>query len=125
MENIKSFFFDTYALHEVIHENKNYSPYTKGITIITTKLNLMEIHYILLRSQGLEYANNAFDYFNNFCVEIPDEVIKEANEFRLSNRKKDLSYTDCVGYILAKRLNAKFLTGDKEFEKLDNVEFVK
>ena len=32
---------------------------------------------------------------------------------------------DCIGYILAKRLSIKFLTGDKEFEKLDDVEFVK
>ena len=33
--------------------------------------------------------------------------------------------TDCIGYILAKNIGIKFLTGDKEFENLDNVEFVK
>ncbi len=33
--------------------------------------------------------------------------------------------TDCIGYIFAKQLGIKFLTGDKEFENLDNVEFVK
>ena len=39
--------------------------------------------------------------------------------------KRNVSMTDCVGYILAKQLGIKFLTGDKEFEHLDNVEFVK
>ena len=33
--------------------------------------------------------------------------------------------TDCIGYIMAKKLNIKFLTGDKEFENFLNVEFVK
>ena len=33
--------------------------------------------------------------------------------------------TDCIGYIIAKRLGMKFLTGDKEFEGFENVEFVK
>lgn len=125
MEGIKSFFFDTYALHEVVHENKNYTPYIKDITLATTKLNLMELHYVLLRTYGLEYANKAFDYFNKFCVEISDETIKEANEFRLKNYKRELSYADCLGYILAKQHNAKFLTGDNQFEDFENVEYVK
>ena len=37
----------------------------------------------------------------------------------------NLSYVDYIGYILAKQRNVKFLTGDKEFENMDNVEFVK
>ena len=32
---------------------------------------------------------------------------------------------DCIGYMTAKRLGVKFLTGDREFEGMDNVEFVK
>ena len=41
------------------------------------------------------------------------------------HRKQDLSMTDCVGYVVAKRLGVKFLTGDKEFRNFQNVEFVK
>ena len=52
-------------------------------------------------------------------------MIKEANEFRLKNYRRDLSYVDCIGYILARKLNAKFLTGDKQFENFEGVEFVK
>jgi predicted nucleic acid-binding protein len=78
-----------------------------------------------LRNYGLEKANEAFDFFLKFCIEIDDDVIKEANEFKLKNYRRELSYVDCVGYVLAKRYNAKFLTGDRQFEDFENVEFVK
>lgn len=125
MEELRNFFFDTYAFHEIVHGSINYKKYEKNISIVTTKLNLMELHYILLRNYGAEMADKAFNQFLEFCVEITDEVIKEANKFRLENYRRDLSYVDCIGYVLAKKLNAKFLTGDSQFENFDNVEFVR
>jgi predicted nucleic acid-binding protein len=46
-------------------------------------------------------------------------------KFRKKNKKRNLSYADCIGYIYALKNNLIFLTGDKEFEDLKNVEFVK
>jgi len=120
-----TYFFDTYALFEVFHENKNYLPYTKNISLITTKLNLMELHYSILRLYGEEKAEKAFNFFNKFCIEFDDEIIKGANKFRLKNYRRDLSYVDCIGYVLANKFNAKFLTGDEQFKDFENVEFVK
>ena len=40
-------------------------------------------------------------------------------------RGKNLSLIDCLGYVIARRLNIPFLTGDREFEDMDNVEYVK
>lgn len=125
MEAIKSFFFDTYALLEIISGNPNYRIYMSGISVITTKLNLMELHYCLLRTSGKTKADFYFDAFNEFCVKYNDDIVKEANELKLTFNKRDLSYVDCIGYVLAKRLGIKFLTGDKQFRDLDNVEFVK
>jgi len=125
MEIIKSYFFDTYALYEIIHGNKNYEKYEKEISILTTKLNLMELHYLLLRLYGEERANLTYDRLLIYIKEISDEIIKEANKFRLLFKRRKLSYIDCVGYILAKYNGVKFLTGDKQFEDLENVEFVK
>jgi|SRR3989338_4303830 len=125
MEAIKSFFFDTYALFEIVHENKNYKPYTNNVTVITTKLNLMELHYILLRHYGLEYAEKAFEHFRKFCVEFDDVSLKECSQFKFDNYRRDLSYVDCLGYVIAKKFNAKFLSGDEQFKDFDNVEFVK
>ena len=39
-------------------------------------------------------------------------------EFRLKWKDRKVSMTDCIGYVMAKRLGIKFLTGDKEFEKI-------
>ncbi len=33
--------------------------------------------------------------------------------------------TDCISYFQAKDLGIKFLTGNKKFENLDDVEFAK
>ncbi len=122
---IRTFFFDTYALYEILHDNKNYLPYTKGISAITTKLTLMELHYVLLRNYGSKIAKRAYGYLLQFCIDVDDDTIQEANAFRLKRYRRELSYVDCIGYVLARKRNAKFLTGDKQFEDLDNVEFVK
>ncbi|MBS3077286.1 PIN domain-containing protein [Candidatus Pacearchaeota archaeon] len=125
MEELKHFFLDTYAMYELVHNSENYKKYQQGISIVTSKLNLMELHYGLLRTEGKDSAEYYYDFFLEFCVEFDDAVIKEANEFRLKNYRRDLSYVDCIGYILARKLNAKFLTGDKQFENFEGVEFVK
>jgi uncharacterized protein len=125
MEGLKHFFLDTYALYEIIRDSESYKNYQQGISVVTSKLNLMELHYGLLRTEGKESAEYYFDFFLEFCIDFDDEVIKEADEFRLKNYRRDLSYIDCIGYILAKKSNAKFLTGDKQFEDFEGVEFVK
>ena len=124
MENVSAFFFDTYAFYEIIGKNERYQKYTKGIAIVTTKLNLMELHYGLLLSHGKEKADKYYDDLVQYIVEISDETIKMANEFRASLKRRDISYVDCIGYIIAKTMKIKFLTGDKQFKDLDNVEYV-
>ena len=51
----KAYFFDTYAFFEILNGNQNYSKYLKVVGA-TTKLNLMELHYGLLREYGKEFA---------------------------------------------------------------------
>lgn len=123
-EEVKSYFFDTYALYEIVLGNKAYEIYTKNVLVITTVFNLMELHYILLRTQGKDEAEKAFQRFREFCIPFDDALIKEANAFRLQHYRRDLSYVDCIGYMLAKRQGAEFLTGDPQFESFENVEFV-
>jgi len=125
MEEIKHFFFDTYAFIEIVKENENYKSYKKDVGIVTTILNLMELHYSLLRTVGKEEADKHFDRLLPFVIQIPNEVIKKANEFKVINRKRKISYVDCIGYVFSMRMNIKFLTGDKEFKGFENVEFVK
>ena len=125
MGTIKTFFFDTYALYEIIEGNPNYIPYTKKIAIVTTKLNLMELHYGLLSKYGREIAEKYYNELTKFSIPINDEIIKMANEFKYSFKIKRLSYIDCIGYVASKLRGIKFLTGDKEFKDMENVEFIK
>ncbi len=124
MGEVKAFFFDTYAFFEIIEGNKNYDLYKKNVGIITTKLNLMELHYGLLIRYGKEKAERYYNRLLQFTVDVDDVMLKKANEFRASLKKKKLSYVDCIGYVTARAIGVKFLTGDKEFKGLDNVEYV-
>ena len=49
--------------------------------------------------------------------------IKNATDMRL--KFKHMSFPDVIGYVVAKRLGIKFLTGDNDFKDMKNVEFVK
>jgi len=120
----KAYFFDTYAFFEILNANTNYSEYLEEVGT-TTKLNLMELHYGLLREYGKRFADGQYDNLLKNTVEIDDATIKQANEFRLANAKKRFSYIDCIGYITAKNRGLIFLTGDKQFKSMENVEFVK
>ena len=124
-QNIPIYFFDTYAFFEIIDGNKNYDKYATKVGIITTKMNVLELHYGILRKFGREKADYYYDKFVKFAAVIDDTIFKEASEFKFKLRERKLSYVDSIGYIMARQKGIPFLTGDKEFEDLENVEFVK
>ncbi|NMA44313.1 MAG: type II toxin-antitoxin system VapC family toxin [Candidatus Diapherotrites archaeon] len=119
------YFADSYAIIEFLKENKNYKKYFEQHEIITTKFNLMEVYYSSLIEKNKNYADKVYSIFLPNCVEVPDAIIHEAMLFKLAKRKNNISYIDAIGYTIAKEMRVKFLTGDKEFRNLENVEFVK
>ena len=121
---MRKFFFDTYALFELINGNPEYKPYGHQIVILTTRFNLLELHYGLLRRRGKDLADNWFNAFIKYAIDIPDEIFKTASQFRYVHKKRNLSYIDCIGYVLAEARGVPFLTGDMQFADLPNVEFV-
>lgn len=119
---MRTYFFDTYALVEVFKGNENYKEYA-SCSVVTTYFHLFELYYNLIRAHDKETVNKFFERLKEFCIELRFEWIIDASELKLKN--KNLSYADCLGYIVAKKLGVKFLTGDKEFENLANVKFMK
>jgi|SRR3989344_1195991 len=118
------YFADTYALVEIIKGNKNYQKFlTKNL--FTSIFNLYELYYILLRDYNEIQAKHFFSYFKKNIIKFSDNSIFSASKFKLDKNKRDISYTDSLGYSIALENNIKFLTGDKEFKDLPNVEFVK
>ena len=66
-----------------------------------------------------------FKRYEEFIVPVSNEIIIEAMDFRKQHYKMDLSYVDCIGYTLAKKMKILFLTGDRQFEDMVNVKFLK
>lgn len=117
------FLYDTYALIEILNKNPKYEEYIKKDVIINEFI-FAEFCYKLF----LENIRDAKEITEELIPAIirPDhKIIERAMLFRVQNKKTEMSMTDCISYIMAKELGIKFLTGDKEFEHLNNVEFVK
>ena len=122
-----SYFYDSYSIIAYLDGNTNYKKYFTDEKGITTKLNLMEVYYKVLKEYGEAKAELNFDSFMPLVVGASDDVIKRAMKLRLSlqKQKKNISYVDAIGYQIALDNNLKFLTGDREFKDLKNVEFVR
>lgn len=115
------YFFDTYAFFELTEGNADYAKYVP-LEAITTIFNLAEFNFALKR-ETIKDADKTTKLYEPLLVDVVIEDIFNAMDLRIKNRK--LSVPDAIGYTVAKRCNAKFLTGDKEFKGMPNVEFMK
>ena len=123
VNGIKMYCLDTYALIEIANGNPKFSFLMREeFMIINT--TLAEFYWVLLREKGKEDAEYWVDKLSNFTLNITKEIMLKAQNFRFVNKKKNLSFFDCVGYIFSKENNYIFVTGDKEFKDLEGVEFI-
>ncbi|MBM3232083.1 PIN domain-containing protein [Candidatus Pacearchaeota archaeon] len=120
---MSKFLFDTYAIIETLNGNEDYSKYLDSEIVINNFI-FAELCYNLLKNKEKETEKH-LDHYSKQIISVKPEWIKGAMRFRIEWKDRNVSITDCIGYIMAKELNIKFLTGDKEFKGLDNVEFVK
>lgn len=118
------FVFDTYAIMEILRGNPNYAEYNNDEDIIINNFIYAEMCYSLYREKQ-PLAKEYITKYSKFISSVKPEWIDEAMQFRLKWKDRNVSITDCVSYIMAKYLGIKFLTGDKEFKDVENVEFVK
>ena len=119
-----TYFFDTYAIIELIKLNPNYDRFN-GLKIVTSVMNLGELYNIFLKDKGRKAADELFEACNFEFLELSPKIMVESVRFRHENRKANISLADSVGYILALEHKLKFLTGDRQFENMPSVEFVK
>ncbi|MBS3123221.1 PIN domain-containing protein [Candidatus Woesearchaeota archaeon] len=121
---MSEYFFDSYALIEIIKGNPKYFKYNEKAVVITW-LNLVEVVYSTFLDHGEEKAKDIYNKFKD-CVENFDWAITlKALKLKQKYKKRNLSYADCLGYAFADERGLLFLTGDEGFKDLDNVEFVK
>lgn len=117
------YLFDTYAIMEIIDGNEDYESYLEN-EIIVNNFIFAELCYNLYRDKD-KMIRMHIDRYSKFISSVKPEWIEEAMKFRLKWKDRNVSITDCISYVMAKKLGIKFLTGDKEFEGMENVEFVK
>ena len=122
MDEVKC--LDTYALVEIKQGNPKFKDYFKSKFVITD-ITLAEFYSVLLREENQEVADYWFNKLESYSVPVEKQILKEAIKFRHENKKTGISFFDAVGYIFALKNGYKFVTGDKEFKNLDNVEFKK
>jgi len=108
---------------EIAKGNQKFEKYLDH-NLFTCLYNIYELYYTLLKDFNEKIAREFFYQFKKIAVQIKDEHIFEASRFKLKNYIKKFSYADCLGYAIALDFGIKFLTGDKEFQDLDNVEFI-
>src|SRR3989344_3665522 len=118
----ETFLYDTYALMELFNKNLNYEKYANEEVIINEFI-FAEISYQLIKGNE-ENLNEYLSEIEPAIVNPSSEIIIKAMKFRYKNKKKKMSATDCISYIMAKELGIKFLTGDKEFEALEFPEII-
>ena len=118
------YFFDSYAVIEILRNNENYIKYASAI-VFMTKLNLFEVYYAILRQDGRKEADSFLLQHASFAIDYDENVIAEAAQLKLLHKSRKISMADAIGYIVAKRFSMKFLTGDQQFKDLENVEYVK
>ena len=116
------YFFDTYAIIEIVRENKNYERF-KDADIISGLLNYGELYSWTLKGKG-DYRE-LLTRVRRLILHLDIGDIIEGMKFKYQNRDKKLSFVDCVGYAMAKRRGLRFVTGDDGFRNLPGVEFVK
>ncbi len=120
---IDTLLFDTYAIIEIIEGNERFKNYLDK-KIIVNEFIFAELCYILIR-KNYPNAETYLSKYTKYIIYAHPSIIKNAMEFRFKNKERKMSMTDCISYMQAKELGIKFLTGDKEFEDLENVEFIK
>lgn len=119
---MNKYFFDSYALFEIVYGNEKFKPYAEAGGL-TTLFNIAELNYGLKKEKSASEANRITDRFRPNTAKVLWQDIKDAMDLKIKHKK--MSIPDVIGYMVAKRLSIPFLTGDGDFEGLENVELVK
>lgn len=115
---------DTYALMEIYLGNKKFLHYLNSDFVITD-LTLVEFYGVILKEYDEQTAEYWYKKLGQYSIPLDNLILKEAIKFKHHHKKQRISFFDSVGYIFSLSNGFKFVTGDKEFEKMEGVEFIK
>ena len=123
-ESSVKYFFDSYAIIEIINQTPQYEK-LRDVQITTNVLCLGEVYYYFLKVHNKQTADFWIEKLKVDILPITKEITIEASQVKFEHKEKNFSYPDCIGYVSALKNQMLFLTGDREFKGMKNVEFVK
>ena len=116
--------FDTYVLVEIHDENPKFINYLNEEFVIPDII-MAEFYGVILRGYNEKTAEYLYKKFKPYVANVSVDLLVKAVRYRYENKTQNLSFFDCVGYVYALEKNIPFVTGDKEFENKENVEYIK
>jgi len=122
-----TFFADTYAIVELLKGSPAYRQY-KTAVLVTTEFNLCEFAYAVTRDFPDSAEDICSQVRHSMRLSHPGDreyLRAAAMRRKYSKEGRKFSLIDCVGYSVAESLTIPFLTGDREFEDLPIVKYVK
>jgi len=115
---------DTYALIEIYLGNEKFAQYL-NVDFVLNDFTLAEFYGVLLKEYGEGEAELWLKKLERYSLQVSRKILIEAVKFRHEHKKQNVSFFDAVGYTFSVKNGYYFVTGDKEFENLPNVEFKK
>jgi len=122
---VTRYFYDSYSVLAYLSDRPGYAAYFEKNTGVLTRLNLMEVCYSILRAHGERAAHEVLEAYSSREIEFSLPDIEGAMKLRYELRNLELSYADALGYYISKKEGLKFLTGDRAFERLPGVEYIR
>ena len=83
-------------------------------------INWGEIYYNTMREEGIETAENIIRQMKKYSIDLIDADQQLTYDAAKLKGNYKIAYADCFAAALAIRLDAFVVTGDPEFEKLEN-----
>ena len=115
---------DTYALVEIYLGNEKFAKYL-NVEFVINDFTLAEFYGVLLKEYGEGEAELWLKKLERYSLQVSRKILIEAVKFRHEHKKQNISFFDAVGYVFSIKNGYYFVTGDKGFESLPNVEFKK
>lgn len=92
----------------------------KEIKLLMSVVNLGEIWYSIARITSPGTADHYVNEIHGMAIDIVDvdwQLTRQAAAFKATG---NIAYADCFAAALAKNRNAELITGDKEFNQLED-----
>lgn len=90
------------------------------VDLVVCVVNLGEVWYSISRTKSIEIAEHTIQQIQGLPIEIVDADWSLTRQAAAYKMRGNISYADCYTAALAKLRKGDVVTGDKEFEVLEN-----